>query len=61
MDGDGDPFSSSFSIGIDGTGPYDDDAVAGVSALTLATLSFPQTEQAIELVGMARLVDEPLF
>jgi hypothetical protein len=38
-DGDGDFKTSSFSIGIDGTGPFDDGQVAGVGiALTAASL-----------------------
>ena len=36
-DGDGDTDTASWNIGIDGTGIHNDDAVAGVSALTATT------------------------
>jgi hypothetical protein len=37
-DGDGDFSTSGFSIGIDGTGPFNDDIVAGVTVSSLSTL-----------------------
>jgi hypothetical protein len=61
VDGDGDPFSSSFSIGIDGTGIYDDDAVGGVSALTFAPQLEAQNDLSVALLGRVWLADEPLF
>ena len=60
-DGDGDQSSSSFSIGVDGTGIYDDDAVGGVSALTFASILEAQTDPSVDLLGKAWLMHEPLF
>jgi len=37
-DGDGDSATSGFSIGIDGTGPFNDDIVAGVTVSSLSSL-----------------------